>query len=187
MTAWCGGNDKRCCPNYWSACVSFCRLQTRFSTWTQPSKWQKRGDQISRAGKIKGSKITLLTDERSFVVSVDIRPAGQHDTRACQSVLYSIPKQVTVTADKGYDDQKLRKWLRKRKIKPVIPKRQMSKKIRRRTPSPLIYKGRWVVERGIAWLEKYRKLVVRYERYSDVYECFWYLGSAMIILNHLTG
>jgi IS5 family transposase len=54
------------------------------------------------------------------VVSLDIGPAGQHDTKACQSLVYCIPKYVKVTADKGYDDQKLRKWLSKRKIESIL-------------------------------------------------------------------
>lgn len=150
-------------------------------------RWQKKGDTVSRAGKIKGTKISVVTDENSLVVNLEAAPAGCYDGKACESLKYCIPKRTIVTADRGYDDQKLRKFFWKRKIKPVIPRRQMNKKVRRRTPCKFVYQMRWVVERGIGWLEKYRRLVVRYERYSEVWECFWFLGSTMIVLNHLTG
>ncbi|XVJ51526.1 MAG: transposase [Vampirovibrio sp.] len=32
-----------------------------------------------------------------------------------------------------------------------------------RTPKPEIYKGRWTIERTFAWLEGFRKLVLRDE------------------------
>lgn len=142
---------------------------------------------MSRAGKIKGTKISVVTDENSLVVNLAAAPAGRYDAKACECLKYCIPKRSIVTADKGYDDQKLRKFFRKRKIKPLIPKRQMKKSIRRRTPCKFIYRMRWVVERGIGWLEKFRRLVVRYERHCEVWECFWFLGASMIVMNHLTG
>ena len=150
-------------------------------------RWQKKGDKISRAGKIKGSKVSLVVDEYSLPLDVEVACAGRYNAKACQRLKYCIPKRAIVTADRGYDDKKFRKFFVKRKIKPVIPRRQMSKTIRRRTPCAFIYQGRWVVERAIAWLEKYRRLVVRYERYSDVWECFWLLGASSIIIDYLTG
>jgi transposase len=47
----------------------------------------------------------------------------------------------------------------------IRPKRQDGRKLRR-------YKQRWKVERSIAWLTNYRRLVVRYERYANLYCAF---------------
>jgi transposase len=45
---------------------------------------------------------------------------------------------------------------------------------------------RWVVERTLAWLAKYRRLTIRYEWRDDIHEAFLYLGCSLICLNYLT-
>jgi transposase len=44
---------------------------------------------------------------------------------------------------------------------------------------------RWVVERTLAWLARYRRLAVRYERRSDILEAVLHLGCSLICLNYL--
>jgi transposase len=41
------------------------------------------------------------------------------------------------------------------------------------------------VERTLAWLGKYRRLAVRYERRVDIHEAFLHLGCSLICLNYL--
>jgi transposase len=41
------------------------------------------------------------------------------------------------------------------------------------------------VERTLAWLARYRRLAVRYERRADIHEALLYLGCALICLNYL--
>jgi transposase len=45
---------------------------------------------------------------------------------------------------------------------------------------------RWVVERTLAWLSKYRRLTIRYERREDIHEAFLHLGCSLICLNYLS-
>jgi transposase len=42
-----------------------------------------------------------------------------------------------------------------------------------------------VVERTLAWLSRYRRLPVRYERRADIHEAFLPLGCSLICLNYL--
>jgi transposase len=44
---------------------------------------------------------------------------------------------------------------------------------------------RWVVERTLAWLNRYRRLTVRYERREDIHRAFLSLGCALIRWNRL--
>ena len=44
---------------------------------------------------------------------------------------------------------------------------------------------RWVVERTLAWLHRFRRLALRYERRADVHEAFLTLGCALIAWNYL--
>jgi transposase len=41
---------------------------------------------------------------------------------------------------------------------------------------------RWVVERTLAWLHRFRRLAVRYERRPDIHRAFLRLGCALVSL-----
>jgi transposase len=45
---------------------------------------------------------------------------------------------------------------------------------------------RWVVERTLAWLNRFRRLTIRYERRADIHEAFVTLGCALICLNQIS-
>jgi transposase len=82
-------------------------------------------------------------------------------------------------ADKAYDDKKCKEALRRRGIKSRIARKgiESTKKLGRH---------RWVVERTLAWLSKYRRLTIRYERRDDIHEAFLHLGCSLICLNYLS-
>jgi transposase len=44
---------------------------------------------------------------------------------------------------------------------------------------------RWVVGRTLAWLHRFRRLAVRYERHDRVHHAFLTLGCALICWNYL--
>ena len=39
---------------------------------------------------------------------------------------------------------------------------------------------RWLVERTFAWLNRFRRLIIRYERRDDIYRAFATLACALI-------
>jgi transposase len=44
---------------------------------------------------------------------------------------------------------------------------------------------RWVVERALAWLARYRRLAVRYERRANIHEALLLLACSMVYLGYL--
>jgi transposase len=83
-----------------------------------------------------------------------------------------------VQGDRGYDSARHRAALLARGIEPVIA--------RRYTPHGSgLGRTRWVVERTLAWLHRYRRLAVRYERLDYVHEAFLTLGCISICWNYL--
>ena len=46
--------------------------------------------------------------------------------------------------------------------------------------SEILGRHRWVVERMLAWLSRYRLLAVRYERLADLYRALLMLGCALV-------
>jgi transposase len=83
-----------------------------------------------------------------------------------------------VHADKAYDSARCRLALRKRAIKVRIARKGVESSTR-------LGRHRWVVERTLSWLGKYRRLTIRYERRVDIHEAFLLLGCALICLAHL--
>lgn len=75
----------------------------------------------------------------------------------------------TVHADKGYDYRRCREVLYRRGIES----------------SERLGRHRWVVERTLAWLNRMRRLRIRYERRSDVHEAWLLLGCSPLCLNRL--
>jgi IS5 family transposase len=81
-------------------------------------------------------------------------------------------------ADKGYDYPRCRRALRQRRITPSIARRGID-------GSERLGRYRWVVERTLSWLNRYRRLKVRYERRADIHQAFLTLGCALICWNYL--
>jgi IS5 family transposase len=81
-------------------------------------------------------------------------------------------------ADKAYDSRALRAELRKRGITPRIARRVVES-------SERLGQHRWVVERTISWLNRFRRLRIRYERRADVHLAFLHIGCALICWNFL--
>jgi transposase len=85
-------------------------------------------------------------------------------------------------ADKAYDARHCRTYLRKRGIKSRIARKGIDS-------SERLGRYRWVVERTLAWLNRFRRLTIRYERRADIYEAFLHLGCILVCWNfiHLKG
>ncbi len=45
---------------------------------------------------------------------------------------------------------------------------------------------RWVVERTLAWLNRFRRPAIRYERRANIHEALVTLGCATICLNQIS-
>jgi transposase len=80
-------------------------------------------------------------------------------------------------ADKGYDAQHCREECRARGITPRIARRGIES-------SERLGRYRWVAERTLAWLARYRRLRVRDERLAEIHLAFLQLGCALILLSY---
>jgi Transposase and inactivated derivatives len=76
-----------------------------------------------------------------------------------------------VAADKGYDSRRIRRFLRRRGLVPVIPKRRTKEGKRTRNPGfdRATYRGRNVVERCLSWLKEQRRVATRYDKLAATY------------------
>jgi transposase len=81
-------------------------------------------------------------------------------------------------ADKGYDYPRCRHALRRRHIQVRIARKGIDS-------SERLGRHRWVVERTLAWLNRFRRLTVRYERRADIHDAFLTLACALICFDSL--
>jgi IS5 family transposase len=80
---------------------------------------------------------------------------------------------VKLHADKAYDFERSRKALRKRDIAPRIARRGIES-------AEELGRYRRVVERTLSWMNRFRRLRVRYKRGDDIHQTFLDLGCALI-------
>jgi len=89
-------------------------------------------------------------------------------------------------ADKAYDSDPLRKRLHKRGIELIVPHRNNRTRAKTQDGRALRrYKRRWKVERTFAWLQCFRRLVVRWDRDPRTYLAFVHVACLMIALRQL--
>ncbi len=87
-------------------------------------------------------------------------------------------RPARLVADRGYDHDKYRRLLRQRGIEPLIARRQSEH-------GSGLGRERWIVERTFAWLRNRRRLLVRYERRSEIHESFLALACCLICWRRL--
>jgi len=83
------------------------------------------------------------------------------------------PKPGVVQGDRGYDSQPHRDALSQRGIESQLAKRGTSH-------GSGLRRTRWVVERTLAWLHRFRRLSVRYERRPCIHEAFLTLWCVLV-------
>jgi transposase len=82
-------------------------------------------------------------------------------------------------ADKGYDYDYLRRWLRKRGIRHRIARKGIESSTR-------LGRHRWTIERTMSWLAGCRRLHRRYERKAEHFLAFTAIACSLICYRRLS-
>jgi transposase len=102
------------------------------------------------------------------------------DTLA-ESLISEPPRRLI--GDKVYDSDRLDAELAEQGIEMIAPHKYNRKKAKTQDGRSLRrYRRRWKVERLFAWLQNFRRLVLRYEYHRDNFLGFVHLGCMMILL-----
>ena len=119
-------------------------------------------------------------------IGLAISGANTHDQKLLRETLDSVPLRRPkrsrcrrhLCLDKGYDCEALRQQVRRRGYEPHIRSRgeeQSEKRMRGKRAR------RWVVERVASWLNRYRRILVRWEKKADNYQALLHLVFAHIL------
>ncbi len=130
-----------------------------------------------------------MVDRTGIPLAALLTGANRHDTVVFEAAWDAIPPIRTPAgrrrkrpdkghADKAYDIPRCRRALSRRHIKVRIARKGVDS-------SQRLGRHRWVVERTLAWLNRFRRLTVRYERRADIHQAFLTLGCALICFNAL--
>lgn len=138
----------------------------------------------------RGTKRHLLTDKNGMPLSIVITAANTHDMKAAITTIDRIvikrlsPKKIlqNLCLDKGYDFLEIEHEAVKRSYVLHIRHRGeesllvMTKKYNNHHPA-----RRWVVERTNSWHNRFRKLLIRYEKKSENYLALVCLACCIIV------
>ena len=96
-----------------------------------------------------------------------------------------VPLRVRLIGDRGYDSEPLRIKLRDRGIDLIAPVRRCKFKSIQDRRKLKRYRHCWKIERTMAWLAHYRRLVNRWETHHQNYEAFVKIACALITCRYL--
>ncbi len=100
-----------------------------------------------------------------------------------QMVIPQAPQNLI--GDNAYDSDKLDEELGRYGIELIAPHRSNRKNRTQDLRRLRRYRRRWKIERLFAWLQNFRRLVVRYERYAENFLGMLHLGCCIILLRYL--
>ncbi len=153
---------------------------------------KKGGACVGKTKRGKGTKLMVVADGKSVPLGVQLASASPNEVTLIEPTLeqVAVPRKgrgrprknpQRLIYDKAADSDPLRDRLKKRgielicphRINRIKPKRQDGRKLRR-------YKRRWKIERSIAWIANFRRLVVRYERKITMFYAFVHVACLLI-------
>jgi transposase len=149
---------------------------------------KKGGGSVGKTKRGKGTKLMAFSDGSSIPLALHTESASPHEVTLVEATLASAflrerhqPKRLI--GDKAYDSDHLDETLLEQGIEMIAPHRRKRKKRKTQDGGKLRrYKRRWKVERLFAWLQNFRRLVVRYEHKEENFLGMAQLGCIVILL-----
>ncbi len=138
-----------------------------------------------------GTKRHQAVDKNGLPLATVLSGANVPDGKRLLATVDAIPfvrgkrgrphhRPEKVHADKAYDDKKLRRGLRERRITPRLARRGIES-------GEKLGRYRWVAERTFSWQQGARRLRVRDERRDDIYEAFVKIENALVCWGRING
>ena len=148
----------------------------------------KTGANPTDRGK-RGVKRSLLTEAQGVPVGLAVDGANRHDMKLVRPTLDSVvvarpestPEQPQgMCLDKGYDFDEVRRTLEDFGFTAHIRSRGEEAKAIKREAG--FRARRWVVERTHGWLNRFRRILVRWDKSPENYIAFLHFACALITL-----
>jgi putative transposase len=152
----------------------------------------------------RGTKRSMLTDGAGIPLAVALEGANRHDSKLLVATLEGLVvarpaapggegeepdshHHQHLCLDAAYDSKEVREELKERGYEPHIsPADKKKRSERKEAPQhPGGRARRWVVERTHSWLNRSRRLMVRWEKKTENYLGFIHLACAQLIFSKI--
>jgi len=134
-----------------------------------------------------GTKRSILVDGYGVPIGLAVAGANRHDIKLAEKTLESMPierprptrrEPQNLSLDKGYDFPSIDELVDEWGYTGHIARRGVDQSKRRRIPR---YRARrWVVERTHSWMNRFRRLLIRWEEKKKNYLAMLHLACAWI-------
>ena len=152
---------------------------------------QRGGQCVGRCRSGRATKIMVVADAAGLPMAVTIADGSRHDVRLVEQTLDAAVTRFLsplLIGDKAFDSRPLAESLWKdRQVTLIAPKRGGVRASRRSQDPRRMrrYRRRWKVERLIAWLKQFRRVLTRWESKAANFLGFLHLACSLILLRSL--
>lgn len=146
----------------------------------------KTGPSPTDRGK-SGVKRSVLTEAKGIPVGLAVAGANRHDMKLVWATVDSIPVERPaftreepqgLCLDKGYDFDEVRRTIEEFGFTAHIRSRGEEAQAIKREAG---FKARrWVVERVHSWMNRFRRILIRWDKNPDNYIAFLHFACALI-------
>ncbi len=111
-----------------------------------------------------------MTDAQGLPLSLVVAAANTHDIKLVVETLDALQtgrpgKKLRLCLDKGYEAEWLKGYLQSRRYEPHIQSRKEESKEESDVCKSTDFKAhRWVVERTHSWMNRFRRVLTRWEK-----------------------
>jgi hypothetical protein len=150
---------------------------------------QKRGRQVGKTKRGKGTKIMGIADRRGLPLALRTESASPAEVKLVPATLEArvvaeVPERLI--GDKAFDSDRMDEQLMQDYGTELIAPNKVNRHVPTQDGRPLRrYVRRWKIERLFAWLFNFRRLVVRYEYHAENFQGLVHLAAAVILLRYL--
>jgi transposase len=141
---------------------------------------------VGKTKRGKGTKIMAIADAAGIPIAAHVENASPHEVTLVEETIdsgFTEHAPDRIIGDKAYDSDGLdQRLLEDRGIEMIAPNRKRRKKHTQDGRKLRRYARRWKIERLFAWLQNFRRLVVRYEYHAENFLGLVQLGCAKILL-----
>ena len=162
---------------------------------------KKGGESVAYQGRkrAKTTNILPITDGQGFIIASTDLIAGNHNDaynlKPHLQAAFKLMKRLGLdiqgayfNADKAFDTKDARKTCFNHGLVPNIDENKRNRKAvkrgRKRFFDADVYKRRFISERSFAWIDKFRALLVRFDRRDAYFLGAHFIAFAMINLRH---
>ena len=130
----------------------------------------------------RATKLSAIVDDAGIPFALTFFTGNTSDYRTVDQTLADLlvrfEERIPMYTDKGYDSQAVRASLRGAGFLDQVSQRGV------RT-HPVLNRRRGVVERFFSWMDKYRRLILRYDSLVESYRAFTHLAVIQLIAGRL--